>query len=186
MAAVRLRRVFHYPEDSDHENDREELDEQEQERVIEQLQRQNDDRNALYNVTFTGISLVLTTTFLPSILWASSLSQRLCSLIGIFSLLASAYFMRFFPLHPDRKGKKPMLAQDDRWALFHAALIPLNGVVCGSLALYGFLGTRSFEPWSVLYLIPGAMLGAIMLARQVMLSVDLSGLKDLQYEYKGA
>lgn len=50
MAAVRLRKVFHYPEDSDHENDREELDEQEQERVIEQLQRQNDARNAHYNV----------------------------------------------------------------------------------------------------------------------------------------
>lgn len=75
--------------------------------------------------------------------------------MGIFSLLASAYFMRFFPLHPDRKGKKPMLAEDDRWALFHAALLPLNGVVCGSLALYGFLGTRSSEPWSVLYFIPG-------------------------------
>lgn len=51
MAAVRLRKVFQYPEDSDHENDREELDEQEQERVIEQLQRQNDARNAHYNVT---------------------------------------------------------------------------------------------------------------------------------------
>lgn len=101
-----------------------------------------------------------------------------------------------------------MLAEDDRWALFHAALIPLNGVVCGSLALYGFLGTRSFESWSVIYFIPGgrsyqnhpdllcitqvlqrlsiAMLGAILLARHLMLSVDLSGLKDLQYEYKGA
>ncbi|KAJ6085927.1 hypothetical protein N7486_010208 [Penicillium sp. IBT 16267x] len=186
MAAVRLRKVFQYPEDSDQENDREELDEQEQERVIEQLQRQNDARNAHYNVTFTGISLALTTTFLPSILWASSVSQRFCSLLGIFSLLASAYIMRYFPLHPDRKGKKPMLIEDERWALAHAALIPLNGVVCGSLALYGFLGTHFSEPWSVLYLIPGAMLGAILLARQVMLSVDLSGLKTLQYQYKGA
>lgn len=76
-------------------------------------------------------------------------------MIGIFSLLASAYIMRYFPLHPDRKGKKPMLVEDERWALVHAALIPLNGVVCGSLALYGFLGTRSSEAWSVLYLIPG-------------------------------
>lgn len=116
--------------------------------------------------------------------------------------------MRFFPLHPDRKGKKSVLVEDERWLLVHAALIPLNGVMCGSLALYGFLATQSTESWVVLYLIPGgkshrnhinllcltqvlpclsiAMLGAILLARQVMLSVDLSGLKDLQYEYKGA
>ena len=48
MAAVRLRKAFRYPEDSDGE--REELDEQEQERVIQQLQRQNDTRNAQYSV----------------------------------------------------------------------------------------------------------------------------------------
>jgi hypothetical protein len=34
--------------------------------------------------------------------------------------------------------------------------------------------------------IPAAMLAAILLARDTMLSVDLSTLKDLQYEYKGA
>ncbi|KAJ5745528.1 hypothetical protein N7520_010710 [Penicillium odoratum] len=186
MAAVRLRKVFQYPEDSDHENDREELDEQEQERVIEQLQRQNDTHNAHYNVIFTGIPLVLVTTFLPSILWASSFFQRLSSLIGIFSLLASAYTMRYLPLHSDRKGKKPMLIEDERLAFAHTALIPVNGVVCGALALYTFWGTGSSGPWPALYLIPTAMFGAILLARQMMLSVDLSTLKDLQYEYKGA
>lgn len=48
MAAVRLRKAFRYPEDSD--EDREELDEEEQEQLIEQLQRQNDARNAQYHV----------------------------------------------------------------------------------------------------------------------------------------
>jgi hypothetical protein len=47
MAAVRLRKAFQYPEELD---DREELDEEEQERVIEQLQSQNDARNAQYSV----------------------------------------------------------------------------------------------------------------------------------------
>jgi len=47
MAAVRLRKAFQYPEESD---EREELDEEEQERVIEQLQSQNDARNAQYSV----------------------------------------------------------------------------------------------------------------------------------------
>jgi hypothetical protein len=40
MAAVRLRKAFRYPEES--EGEREELDEEQQERVIEQLQSQND------------------------------------------------------------------------------------------------------------------------------------------------
>ena len=48
MAAVRLRKAFRYPEDS--EEDRQELDEEEQEQVIQQLQRQNDARNSQYSV----------------------------------------------------------------------------------------------------------------------------------------
>lgn len=54
MAAVRLRKAFRYPEESDGE--REELDEEEQEQLIEQLQSQNDTRNAQYSVhiSFSG------------------------------------------------------------------------------------------------------------------------------------
>jgi hypothetical protein len=48
MAAVRLRKAFRYPEESD--DDREELDEEEQDRVIQQLQLQNEARNAQYSV----------------------------------------------------------------------------------------------------------------------------------------
>jgi hypothetical protein len=48
MAAVRLRKAFRYPEDSD--ENREELDEEEQEQLIEQLHRQNHARNAQYHV----------------------------------------------------------------------------------------------------------------------------------------
>lgn len=51
VMAVRLRNAFRYPEDSGDE--REELDEEEQERVISLLQRQNETRNAQYSV---GIS----------------------------------------------------------------------------------------------------------------------------------
>lgn len=51
MAAVRLRKAFRYPEESD--DDREELDEEEQERVIQQLQQQNESRNAQYSVSMT-------------------------------------------------------------------------------------------------------------------------------------
>lgn len=50
MAAVRLRKAFQYPEESDGDSGREELDEQEQEQIILQLQHQNDARNAQYSV----------------------------------------------------------------------------------------------------------------------------------------
>lgn len=53
MATVRLRRVFRYPEDSDGEHDREELDEEEQERVIKQLQSLDSKRNAGYSMNIT-------------------------------------------------------------------------------------------------------------------------------------
>lgn len=58
MAALRLRKAFRYPEDSDDE--REELDEEEQERVIQQLQHQNDARNAQYSVSSHASALVPT------------------------------------------------------------------------------------------------------------------------------
>lgn len=61
MAAIRLRKAFRYPEDDD--EDREELDEEEQERLIEQLQRQNDARNAQYHVNTCCLPQTLTPPF---------------------------------------------------------------------------------------------------------------------------
>ncbi|KAJ5570383.1 uncharacterized protein N7459_009813 [Penicillium hispanicum] len=185
MAAVRLRRAFRYPEDSD--GDREELDEEEQEGVIEQLQRQNDARNAQYSLIFTVIPVASVIAFLPSVVSSPSHVGRLWSLLSIISLLATAYTMRHSPLHPDRKGKRPLSAEDEHLAWVCKAIVPANGVMCMLLAMAYFLGTNSLHAIRpILYLIPGAMLAAILLARKVMLSVDLSALKDLQYEYKGA
>ncbi|KAJ5718098.1 hypothetical protein N7488_003744 [Penicillium malachiteum] len=183
MAAVRLRKAFRYPEDSD-ENEREELDEEEQERVIEQLQRQNDARNAQYYIIFTALPLLSITAFI-SPLWNASVLDRLCSLLGILSLLGTAYVMREFPLHPDRKGKKPLSVDDERLTLVRNSLIPVNTGLCALLGLYFFFGAGSTH-WPAVYLVPGAMLGAILLAKEVMREVDLSALKDLQYDYKGA
>ncbi|CEO61175.1 hypothetical protein PMG11_05487 [Penicillium brasilianum] len=186
MAAVRLRKAFRYPEDSD--ENREELDEEEQEQLIEQLQRQNHARNAQYHIIFTSIPLISTIAFLPSVFSASSLVEWLLSLLGVLSLLATAYTMRLSPLHPDRKGKQAITAENDRLARLHSALHFGNGALCLLLAVaYFVVGTGStYTIRPVLYLIPGAMLAAILLARDTMLSVDLSSLKDLQYQYKGA
>ncbi|KAJ5099235.1 hypothetical protein N7532_006236 [Penicillium argentinense] len=186
MAAVRLRKAFRYPEESDEE--REELDEQEQERLILQLQSQNEARNKQYSLVFTVIPLISLVAFLPSLFTAPGLGERLLSLLGVLSLLASAYTMRLAPLYPDRKGKKPLLAADERLDWIQSAFMPANGAVCVLLTVvYLFLrGGSSFDIRPVLYLIPGAMLAVILLAKETMLSVDVTTLKGLQYEYKGA
>ncbi|CAG7917207.1 unnamed protein product [Penicillium olsonii] len=180
--AVRLRKVFRYPEELD---EREELDEQEQERVIEQLQRQNDTRNAQYSVIFTALPLLAALVFVPSVLSAFSPLERLFSLLGLVSLVITAYIMRCSPLQ-DRKGKKPMNVRNERIARFHAALVPGAGAVSVLLGLVYLSAGPSYSIRPVLYLVPGAMLATILLAQKVMRSVDLTSLQDLQYNYKGA
>ncbi|KAJ5149337.1 hypothetical protein N7448_000915 [Penicillium atrosanguineum] len=165
---MRLRKAFRYPDES--EDEREELDEEQQERVIQQLQCQNEARNAQYSMIFTGIPLVSTTIFIPSILSASTFGEAFLSLLGILSL-----------------GKKPLLADDERLTWLLSALVPVNGAVCLVLMAYFFIEAgSSYTIRPVLYLIPSAILAVILLAREMMLSVDLSTLKALQYEYKGA
>ena len=157
------------------------------------------------------IPLVSALAFLPSLLSAGGPPERLWSLLGVLSLLATAYTMRHAPLQPDRKGKKPLSIEYERLAWVRTALVPANGVVCLLLTVvYLYLrGDSSYAIRPVLYLVPGgrssyssagilqqglqlshvystAMLAIILLARELMLSVDLSALKDLQYEYKGA
>ncbi|CAI7641903.1 unnamed protein product [Penicillium glandicola] len=184
MAAVRLRKAFRYPEES--EGEREELDEEEQERIIEELQSQNDARNAQYSMVLTALPLLTATLFVPSLLSASSQAERLFSLLGLVSLLTTAYIMKCSPLQPDRKGKKPVTFHTERIDRIHAALVPGTSAVCLLLALVYLSTGSSYGIQPVVYLVPGVMLAMILLARKVMVSVDLASLKDLQYEYKGA
>lgn len=107
---------------------------------------------------FTAIPLVSTLTFLPSLFTAQSFGERLLSLLGILSLLATAYMMRLAPLHPDRKGKKPLSPENERLEKIHSALLPVNGAVGVLLTLIYLLflrGGSSFIISPVLYLIPG-------------------------------
>lgn len=106
-------------------------------------------------MVFTGIPLVSAVALLLSAWRASYLSNRLCSLLGVLSLLSTAYIMRTFPLHPDQKGKKPLSAKDERQTWIRTVLIPANSLLCGLLALYFLAGASSSEPWSELYLVPG-------------------------------
>lgn len=59
--------------------------------------------------------------------------------------------MRYSPLRPDHKGKKPIVAEEEYLRDIHAIILPLNGVVCALLALYYFIATER----GIVYLVPG-------------------------------
>lgn len=114
-------------------------------------------------MVFTAIPLASVTAFLPSVLSTSNPTEGLLSCLGILSLLATAYTMRHSPLRPDRKGKKPVTAEDERLALIRTALLPVNGVVCLLLtAAYFLIGPYASRP--VLYLVPGGESYNVLLA----------------------
>ncbi|OGM42050.1 hypothetical protein ABOM_009694 [Aspergillus bombycis] len=189
MAAARLRKAFHYPDNSgDNEHEREELDEEEQELVINRLRVQNDKHNAEFTVTFAAIPLLSVSVFIPSVIkQGSSLQERFLAFLGILSLIATAYTMKYFPIQrPDLKGKGSMRSSGILTHL-HKFLLPVNTAICGMLLLVWFF--TPVEPLHdvqpKVYFVPGAMLAIIMLARKMMVSVDLKHLEDLRYGYKG-
>lgn len=108
-------------------------------------------------MVFSAIPLISVVAFLPTIFYASSLTECLLSCLGILSLLATAYTMRHSPLQPDRKGKKPSSAEDQRLVLVRTALVPANGVVCLALTAAYFLAgaNPSYTTRPMLFLIPG-------------------------------
>ncbi|KAL6236341.1 hypothetical protein BDW75DRAFT_206950 [Aspergillus navahoensis] len=189
MASARLRKAFRYPDVSVDDDAREELDEEEQERVIRTLKTQNEERDSQYSLIFAAVPVLSTTIFVPSLLTTATLalSVRFLSLLGTLSLLATAYTIKYVPLQrPDPKGKRPIRAPVFRE---HAQkyMIACNAAICALLGMAYFfrLGTSAGNH-PVAYLVPAALLSIILIVRQVMASVDLKLLEDLRYEYKGA
>ncbi|KAL4870626.1 hypothetical protein BDV12DRAFT_165502 [Aspergillus spectabilis] len=189
MASARFRKAFRYPDDSGDGDAREELDEEEQERVIKYLKTQNEERDLQYSLVFSAIPLLSTIVFIPSLLPLKDLGlfTRFLSLSSILSLLATAYTMKYVPLQrSDPKGKRP-IRDPDLAAHVRKYIIPGNSGICVFLGL-AYLSSSAASPGiqPVAYLVPAALLATIMIVRQVMMSVDLRPLEDLRYEYKGA
>ena len=104
---------------------------------------------------FTALPLLAATAFVHPVLSASSQAERLFSLLGLVSLLTTAYIMKCSPLQPDRKGKKPVTFHTESIARIHAALVPGDSAVCLLLALVYLSTGSSYAIRPVLYLIPG-------------------------------
>ncbi|KAL5332754.1 hypothetical protein BJX70DRAFT_99943 [Aspergillus crustosus] len=190
MASVRLRKAFRYPDDSGDDHTRDDLDEEEQEQIIRQLTIENERRNLQYSLIFTTIPLLSTLVFIPSLLSLTNpgLFTRFLSFLSILSLSATAYTVKYVPpQRPDPKGKRPI--RDPGLAVHvQTYIIPANSAVCILLALV-YLATSGASTGTqpvIAYLVPAALLTSILIARQVMGSVDFKSLEDLRYEYKGA
>lgn len=116
MDTTRLRKTFKYPEDDQAStNSRDELDEEEQERLISTLQTQSYDTNTLYAAVFTLMPLATIPLFLYHLLFSSSIPARLrvLSLLSITSLLASSFLM-FFMSNIDNTDARARLSARQR------------------------------------------------------------------------
>ncbi|PYH41802.1 uncharacterized protein BP01DRAFT_359995 [Aspergillus saccharolyticus JOP 1030-1] len=178
MASARFRRAFQYPDDSgDDQYAREELDEEEQERVIQNLKRLNNRRNSEYSIIFTTVPIFSAAIYMPLVLSSSSTNPDRClALTSMLSLLTTAFTMRYSPHSNGHSQTQQPLSL-------------INAVLCVLLVLihFAYLPRESWLSTELITsLMPGAMLATISVARRIMSSVDIKGLETLRYDYKGA
>ncbi|MCJ1299374.1 hypothetical protein MMC08_002166 [Hypocenomyce scalaris] len=192
MASTRLRNAFKYSIDnSDDDDEPMELDEEEQEKLIAKLRRENEERNRQFMIIFSAIPVTSVLAFLPAIMTSASLHPKFVSLLAITSLLSTAYILVFIPSQrpPEPGSKRPMRHLEPVPGPLHQYLSYLNAGLSLLLGLYaiGFRGRNGVhDGFWMLCLLPGLVFSIIVVARRVMLSVDVSELEGLKYGYKGA
>ncbi|PLB34022.1 uncharacterized protein BDW47DRAFT_84701 [Aspergillus candidus] len=191
MATPRLRKAFRYPDDSDDdEQGRAELDDEEQESVLDQLRTQIDQRNAEYSNMFAIVPLLSTIIFVPQLLAGSSRAlEPLLALLGIASLITTAYIMKYMPLRKtDSRFTQAALKPEAPTSILEYLLLA-NIIVSGLLTVsYVFLPRveSSLSHRQVTYVVPGVMLVIVFVVRRLMVSVNIEELEKLRYDYKGA
>ncbi|CRG85540.1 hypothetical protein PISL3812_02592 [Talaromyces islandicus] len=194
MAAT-LRKTFRYPDD-DHDQDpdnRQELDEEEQDKLIQELSAKNDAQNAFYHLVFTIVPLVAIVAYIPAI-FSSSLTTgtRFTCIICILSLSTTAYMMKVgpFDLKERRLGEPGVLAVQEGKLDPRGYLIYINTAMCVLLFLKSWYTSsgqgHDDHQQFILDILPGVVLGAVVIASRSLIEVDIGELQKLRYEYKGA
>ena len=200
-ASARLRKTFQYPDDED-DITRDDLDEEEQEKLIDTIQKEDASQNAQIILVFSILPLTVVLPFFLFVLSANAnRSHRLLCVLSISSLLASGYTMRFVPLPKDNVKRSRKTNQrlgvrvPESDGPIEEYLPVLNGVLSGLLAVAGVMlrgrhdhveGLASIF-WVFLF-VPAVMWVMVMVGRNSMGEVgegvrELSGMK---YDYKGA
>ncbi|KAL2051593.1 hypothetical protein ABVK25_008007 [Lepraria finkii] len=194
MATARLRKTFNYlAENSDDDDTPRDLDEEEQEKLIKKLREQDDERNEEFKRIFLAIPTVSATSYIPALIMSRLLQVKLISLLSMTSLIATAYILVFVP---NTRAESPERAKSRREVQSKPEKGPVHkyiGYLNGGLSLLIALNAMSFkdkqgvhEGFWLLCLLPVVSFSIIILARRLMLSVDVGELEDLKYRYKGA
>jgi hypothetical protein len=143
--AARLRKTFHYPtEDAvSDDSDREELDEQEQETIIEDLAKRDLDNTIFYRRAFVALPAAAALIYLPILFSVESFRHVLLALLSLTSLGVTAYIMLYVHSAPAAVDSSSLSASmiDSRGPL-DIALPWLNAALTVVLALSGVLAWR--------------------------------------------
>lgn len=192
MATARLRKTFQYPTDNSDEDDTpRDLDEEEQEKLIKKLREEDDERNEEYKRIFLAIPTISATSYIPALIMSRLLQAKIISVLSMTSLLATAYTLVFVPHTRPASSKKGSSRR--QLATEPGPVHQYIGYLNGGLSLLIGLNAISFkdkggvhEGFWLLCFLPIVSFSIIMLARRLMLSVDVDELEDLKYKYKGA
>ncbi|KAL8939106.1 MAG: hypothetical protein Q9216_003540 [Gyalolechia sp. 2 TL-2023] len=189
MSSTRLRKRFHYAsgDDSDDELPHE-LDEEEQENLITQLKKEDQERNIMFRRIFMALPLFSALTFMPALIASPSGQVQLSSFLAISSLSCTGYVLISSPT-TDETREKISSTTSRPPAPLRAYIDYLNG----ALSLLVGLNALSFKDnkgvdkgFRLLCMLPSVVFLVTLIARHTMRSVDIGGLEMLKYPYKGA
>ncbi|KAK2748697.1 hypothetical protein FQN57_000278 [Myotisia sp. PD_48] len=192
MQPARLRKAFRYPDSPIEEDQREDLDDQEQEALIERFHGENERQNTLYLFILFLMPCLATIAYIPTILSStSSFKDRLASMLAFCSLVSTAVYVKYGPISQyGRKQAKPdpMLNLKLQTNPMGEYILWANGVICLVVAVVGYSASQDEmnNHQYMLYLIPLILLISVVFAHNSMASVDVEELARLRYVYKGA
>lgn len=206
MATTRLRRAFQYPSGSGDESEPEELDEEHQERLISELQATDAEKNDLYRKAFVFIPLLAALFFAYAFIVALTARQRVLSLLGLSSLLCTAYILQSIPIQSlERKGKRPIYQVEAGQGPVERYIVSLNAALAGLMLLAAALSWRRGlheDAWQKA--LPAGthltfdlnvctelircivVFGLTTFVRRQLAPINLEGLQKARYELKGA
>lgn len=196
VATTRLRKTFRYPTDGDNDLEPDALDEEEQEKIIDDLQARNARSNEQFKLYFLALPMLSIIPYVPLLFT----TQKLFAILSITSLAGTTYLS--YALPPGKSGiefiderdaapaqrKQQMFIDLNTKGPILRYLPFLNIFLGGLVLLLGLIaGIKSADQHAQLlkYLPLGIYLFTV-LQQIVMGGVDVAELKELKYDCKGA
>lgn len=177
-----LRKTFKYPTEDDSSDN--ELDDEHQERLIEDLRTASVASGIFYRKLFLLVPLVASLFSLYTFLT----ERRLTSLLSLSSLVCTAYTLHYMPLSPqDKKGKTAMYKVNAAKSPLEAYLPLLNAGMAGLLMIAAAVSWRRGQgEVAAREALAGIVWVVAMYVRWEARGVDLEELEQRKYGLKGA